>query len=295
MKKNLLYYSLYIPENKNMDYYSMLYYSLYTLEQFKNNNFDIVVYYCSPFKNLKQYSHVDKNSVKYNLFDRFNYVHFIESDYNKNGIKVGANNFKLPFAAFHKWYCLHHACTHGHDAIFSIDCDVIYRTSIDYFFDKYKPTEKKLYCLKEGYSEPVVTVLGENGVCGGQHIIKTSTILNNPTLYSLAIKHYNLLDLKSKKLLPDEKYKWFINLAEQYAVQMAFNELDINMDVFDCSDICYGEGLFNEKIINNKIILENIKPNIFHYFGSNAFKVLPEQLQTNNMQEKYVNYIKNKL
>ena len=272
-----------------MNYYSMLYTSLLSLEKFYKDTYDIVIYYSSPF-DLKKYNHYN-NSKKYNLFERFPYVKFIETDYRSNGEKVGLDGMHLPFAAFHKWYCLNHICNMGYQNVFFTDCDVIYHDDINILFNKYKPNFNEVYCLRESEQPNIIKVLDESGMNGGQHLINAKTIQKNPDFYYRCIYNYNQLIPKAKAVLDDYTFKCFMNLAEQYAAQVSFNDCGIKLIPFDCSDICYGEGLYEESIIENRLRIKNIKPKILHYFGINGFKFVPFELMTDEMKKQYNQYV----
>ena len=74
MSKKVLFYSIYITDEKGLDYYSMLYYSLESLVKQKTGNFDIVVFYRSIIFDINEYMFLDQ----YNLIKDFPAVKFIE-------------------------------------------------------------------------------------------------------------------------------------------------------------------------------------------------------------------------
>jgi len=294
MIDNVFYCCLYIPDDGNMNYYSMLYNSLLTMEEFYDNSYDIVIFYNSPF-DLKKYNHYDNDGNRYNLFERFPYAKFIETDYRKNGAKVGLDGMQLPFATFLKWYCLNHICNLGYNNVFYADCDVVYRDNLNILFQKYKPLYDEVYCLLEGERQHTKSVLGEPGFNGGQYLLSCKTIKDKPSFYFNCIENYTKLMHKAKKVLDEETFKWFMNIADQYAGQVSFRDYKINLLSFDQSDICYGLGLYEEIVKDNKLYINNIKPKILHYFGVNGFKFVPQELMTPQMKEQYKNYIKERL
>lgn len=280
MNKNVLYYTLYIPKDDKIEYYSMLYHSLTTLKKYYKNNFDIVVFYKTPsFKGFtfEQYCHLNK----FKIVEAFPFVKFIESDYKEND----------PW--MFKWYHFDKLFKMGYEKVLYLDCDVMFFDNIDYFFEKY--TDDAVWTLFGMMCDITGPLLGKGGMASGQIMIPKKQFEKIPNLYKEVLKQRKLLSKKAESLYKKNIYTHYqmenaIFFSEQYAGQMAFEQNNVPLDSFDLlRDIVYGtleSGIYSVEIRRDQVFIETQRV-ILHYLNNYAYVVLPEALHTPKMSEQY--------
>lgn len=280
MNKNVIYYSLNIPDINKTDYYSMLYHSLSTLKRYYDNEFDVVVFYKTPaFKDFtfEQYTHLNR----YKIVEAFPFVKFIESDYSDTDWYMT------------KWYHFPKLFEMGYEKVFFLDCDTMFFDKPDYFFMKYSANE--FWALQEGLYDTTRLVLGEEGINSGQVLISKKIYDKVPDFFNTLVKKRKKLIKKAeklckKKLLSSKELEGFKYFSEQYCAQMAFKDVGVPVSIFSTRDITYGgmsESTYRVTIRRNQVFIEtNVV--ILHYTSNWAYTVLPENLHTPSMREKYL-------
>lgn len=279
MNKNVIYYSLNIPKWHQIEYYSMLYHSLATLKKYYNNEFDVVVFYNTPaFENnsFEQYMHLNR----YKIIDAFPFVKFIKSDYKDKDWYMT------------KWYHFPKLFDMGYEKVFFLDCDTMFFDKPDFFFLKY--SSNSFWALQEGLHNTTKQVLGEEGINSGQVLISKKIYDKIPNFYKTLVNKRKQLIKKAEKLnknkkLSDTELDGFKYFSEQYCAQMAFKDVGVPIEIFDTKDITYGgarESTYRVVVRRDQVFIEtNVV--ILHYTSAWAYTVIPENLHTSNMTERY--------
>lgn len=289
MNKNVIYYSLNIPDFSKIGYYSMLYHSLHTLKKYyEENKFDVVVYYNTPcFKDFsfEQYTHLNK----FKIVEAFPFVKFIKSDYPD--VKV-VSDYSGPDWYMTKWYHFPKLFDMGYNKVFFLDVDTMFFDYPDYFFRKYD--SGSIWTLEEAIYNMTETVLGKAGINSGQVLISKKNYEKIPNFFKTLVKKRKELIKKGEKLLKSNKLtrseleglKFF---SEQYCLQEACEEFNVPINLFSTRDIIFGgmhPDTYQISIRRNQVFVDtNVV--ILHYTSNWAYTVLPEILHTPDMTEKY--------
>ena len=123
----------------------MLCYALETLENYKTDKFDVVVFYTIPDINLKKHKFLGN----YKIQKRFPWVKFLQSKYEDKDIHL------------HKWFNLKDVFALGYNNVFYLDCDIIFSKEKNFkillkciiilFFDLIFHLYNNYYFLKKTY------------------------------------------------------------------------------------------------------------------------------------------------
>ena len=242
MSKNVIYFSLLIPKNNNISYYTMLYTALSSLKPYQNDSFDVVVMYTCLDKefDINTYVHNDK----YNIVKDFPFVSFIESDYKETDVFM------------HRYHNFSRIFEMGYDVAFYLDCDVVFFESPMFHFKKY--SEKNvMYAKYEGDFPLWKNVLGREGITSGQMILPRSVFSElKPNLHDRIMKTRKKLERKARKVLRKNDAEWFCSLSEQYGAFETLQNENVIIKNLEHEDITFigggAEALFcNEWIYSS--------------------------------------------
>jgi hypothetical protein len=282
MSKNVIYFSLLIPKNNNISYYTMLYMALSSLKPYQNDSFDVVVMYTCLDKefDINTYVHNDK----YNIVKDFPFVSFIESDYKETDVFM------------HRYHNFSRIFEMGYDVAFYLDCDVVFFESPMFHFKKY--SEKNvMYAKYEGDFPLWKNVLGREGITSGQMILPRSVFSElKPNLHDRIMKTRKKLERKARKVLRKNDAEWFCALSEQYGAFETLQNENVIIKNLEHKDITFigggAEALFYNEWIQLKnehgiISVDKCNTKIFHYLGPNAFVFVSGGLHTPEMAKQY--------
>jgi len=277
MNDNAMLFSLFVSSINKTEYYSMMYYAMETLHNHLKNEcvFDVIIYYYSPYYDIKNYKHFDGNE---NLFKDFSNIKFIEFPFSIN---------KSTDVYFFKWKSIEHFFNnYNYDKVFITDADLIFYSNPGYIFKKY--LNNYAYVLFEDSDKVVKKVLERDGIAGGQLMLSkklyTEKIHN---IYQKMSQERTLLIDKAKKVLTNNQdINYFDTLSDQYALMRCLLNSGVELAALDHKDILYGKYACSIEIINNEIsIISNT--NILHYLGPYAYLFLPDRLKTTKMRQQY--------
>ena len=282
MSKNVIYFSLLIPKNNNISYYTMLYTALSSLKPYQNDSFDVVVMYTCLDKKFDINTYVYND--KYNIVKDFPFVSFIESDYKETDVFM------------HRYHNFSRIFEMGYDVAFYLDCDVVFFESPMFHFKKY--SEKNvMYAKYEGNFPLWKNVLGREGITSGQMILPRSVFSElKPNLHDRIMKTRKKLERKARKVLRKNDAVWFCSLSEQYGAFETLQNENVIIKNLEHEDITFigggAEALFCNEWIQLKnergiISVDKCNTKIFHYLGPNAFVFVPGGLHTPEMEKKY--------
>ena len=282
MSKNVIYFSLLIPKNNNISYYTMLYTALSSLKPYQNDSFDVVVMYTCLDKKFDINTYVYND--KYNIVKDFPFVSFIESDYKETDVFM------------HRYHNFSRIFEMGYDVAFYLDCDVVFFESPMFHFKKY--SEKNvMYAKYEGNFPLWKNVLGREGITSGQTILPRSVFSElKPNLHDRIMKTRKKLERKARKVLRKNDAEWFCSLSEQYGAFETLQNENVIIKNLEHEDITFigggAEALFCNEWIQLKnergiISVDKCNTKIFHYLGPNAFVFVPGGLHTPEMEKKY--------
>lgn len=265
---NVIYFSLFCRNSKSLEYLSMLCYALETLEKYKTDKFDVVVFYTIPDINLKKHKFLGN----YKIQKRFPWVKFLQSKYEDKDIHL------------HKWFNLKDVFALGYNNVFYLDCDIIFSKDPFYVFNRYKGNG--IFHLIEGEDTAAYKVLGRAGAASGQWIINKDTFSLTSDLYNSIIKIRKELEFKAYEVLNKNEYKMFCSLSEQYAAQMALIDQGIESKLLSPQDVNWHNAYTWVVNAGNVEIKDLEKTAIIHYLGSNAHIVLPKRLLTDRLKHR---------
>lgn len=271
-------------------YYAMLYHALDTLREHYNGSYDVVVYYAVKDRavDFKKYFHLGK----YNMCDEFDYVKFIDSDYDDKydtTFYPAERNTSDPWMS--KWYTLAKSFELGYDKVFLMDCDVIFYRDIGYVFSKY-PDEAVpcLFCCVH----PLL--LSTPGVASGQLIIHKKFIGDPATFYNRVLQHRSYLNDKGEEHYRlgnisefDLKNWYFFN--EQHCGQMALEDehaIFIPLDPADFATPAWSSieanpenTYYTVEFTREDALVSNVKTSVVHYTAGYGNVMLPKHLLSN--------------
>ena len=282
MSKNVIYFSLLIPKNNNISYYTMLYTALSSLKPYQNDSFDVVVMYTCLDKKFDINTYVYND--KYNIVKDFPFVSFIESDYKETDVFM------------HRYHNFSRIFEMGYDVAFYLDCDVVFFESPMFHFKKY--SEKNvMYAKYEGNFPLWKNVLGREGITSGQMILPRSVFSElKPNIHDRIMKTRKKIERKASKVLRKDDTKWFCSLSEQFGAFETLQNENVIIKNLEHEDITFigggAEALFCNEWIQLKnergiISVDKCNTKIFHYLGPNAFVFVPGGLHTPEMEKKY--------
>lgn len=297
-----------------MIYYLQLYNALKSLEEYYSGKYDIIIYYhfYDDLMKDKSYKYLDQ----YNILNDFNFVKFIESDYNRNYDVVDysclENTIKSPHTPYmSKWYHLESTLHLQYDKILFLDCDVHFFDDIADIFEL--ESNKKFYTLYGRPCKILKILYGDNDrrwINSGQFLVTSEDIDNKKIYEDIAdirkkLHKYGDILRKQDLINDDELLRWkFFN--EQYCGQMFFENIGISLTLFDnylvdraiftetSSDDILKKYLYYDESTEN-FVISDLRTKIYHYHYRSTPLFLPKEMRSNDVVERLCKMWREKL
>ncbi len=280
-----IFFTIKINDINDSQYYCMLLYALETLiNNSKNRDFDIIVYYDFSGKNI------DEMSINgYSLTD-FSEVKFIHKPWNES-----KNYNSIPkIDYFYKWLCIEHIVHNSqYEQIAYMDCDVIFQEDFNQTFQAH--SEDFWYGLFEAPEELKFKLTGID-MCmpSGQFVFKRKLLLDKDLFFEKVLQKSDFYCSIAPKVLENHpSVPYILSLMEQYAGHSVLRDYNIPIKSLDPGHVSFGPGTCDIAMVDNEPQIIDVRTRIIHYTGVNSPLFVPKKYRNEKLSRQLELIVKN--